>query len=74
MEYLGDTYGGEPAPAEEGPLRVLEGVDILWNPWHHRLLDGDDFEALAKRNIRPWKFMQQPVHLHRFYMISTAST
>ena len=34
---------------------------MLWNPYNHRLLDEDDFAALAQRGVKPWKFRQQPV-------------
>ena len=54
MEYLQKQYGTE----------ETQGVDLLWNPTNHRVLNEQDFEALRRdHNVHPWEFIQKAVSL-----------
>lgn len=54
MEYLQKQYGTE----------ETQGVDLLWNPTNHRVLNEQDFEALRRdHNVHPWEFVQKAVSL-----------
>lgn len=51
MKFLEEEYG-------DG----RHGVDMLWNPMNHRLLDEDDFEKLAvDYGVHAWHFQQNAV-------------
>ena len=54
MKYLHKTYGSE----------EVQGVDLLWNPTNHRVLDKNDFIALREKYaVHPWEFIQRAVSL-----------
>lgn len=53
MQYLEDHYGNE----------TSKGVDLLWNPTNHRVLDQNDFAQMRQEpyNVQPWEFIQRAV-------------
>ena len=59
MKYLEDEYG-------DG----RKGVDMLWNPSNHRLLDEDDFKTLAdERGVHAWHFQQRAVRFQSLFFM-----
>ncbi len=57
MKYLQKQYGSE----------ATQGVDLLWNPSNHRVLDQQDFKALREDYaVHPWEFIQRAVRLAFF--------
>ena len=54
MKFLQKHYGSE----------KTQGVDLLWNPTNHRVLDEQDFKVLREvYAVHPWEFIQRAVSL-----------